>query len=398
MNAETLFPVDLPYNGAMIRWAREWRGRTIDEAADKLKIERDEIDAWERGKSKPSVKQARDLAAFYGRQFLEFFYETAPDIVQSKLIPDYRVHRNAPDPREDREILEIQHWAEAQRLNALDLYEQLGNEPPSFPSGLTATIADDVEGIAIQVREALDFSLPKQQSIPKGKAYSIPSILRDRMEALGLLVLKDNALAGCRVSGFTIVQFPLPLIVYTAEAPARQAFTLMHEFAHVLLRETAISGPNIIRKAETRERKVERWCDRFAAAFLMPKAALVELRGEPVGQRQIADAALYELASAFRVSAHAMLIRLVELGYVEEDYYWSVMLPRFRKEEAAHEEGFRRSRYWAQRIVNKLGDTYTGLVLEAWGTGRIPFHLAADFMGLKNPAHLPIIRQEFGGA
>jgi len=398
MNAESAKAVDLPYNGRMLRWAREWRGRTVEEAAAKLKIEPTDVHDWENGRAKPTVRQARELAAFYGRQFLEFFYADAPAIDQSKMIPDYRVHRGAPDPKEDREILEIQHWAEAQRLNALDLYEELGDEPPTFPADLIATIDDDVEELAERVRIRFEFPLQQQQRIPKAKAYNIPSLLRAKMEALGVLVLKDNSLADYRVSGFTIVQFPMPLVVYTAEAPARQSFTLMHEFAHILLRETAISGTNFIRDARTRERKVERWCDQFAAAFLMPRSALVELRGEPSApQPFISDAALYELANVFRVSAHAMLIRLVGLGYVDDDYYWSVKLPIFRREEEQFRR-FGRSRYWAQRIVNKLGDTYTGLVLEAWGTGRIPFHQAADFMGLSNPAHLPVIRQEFGGA
>lgn len=398
MNAETIQPVDLPYNPAMLRWAREWRGRTIEEAAERLKVAPAELEGWERGNGKPSVKLARKLADFYGRQFLEFFYEAAPTIHRSKLIADFRSHRGAPDPRENREILEIQHWAEAQRLNALDLYEQLGEIPPAFPDALRATVTSDVEEFAVLARSTLDFALEQQQRIPKGKAYNIPSIIRSKIEALGVLVLKDNALADYHVSGFTIVQFPLPLIVYTSEAPSRQAFTLMHEFAHILLRETAISGPDITRRGDTHARRVERWCDRFAAAFLMPRSALVELRGEPARpQRSIVDAALHELATAFRVSSHAMLLRLVELGYVEEDYYWSVKAPQFRREEEEW-KGYGRTKFWQQRIINKLGDSYTGLVLEAWGTGRIPFHLAADYMGLSNPAHLPIIRQEFGGA
>jgi len=398
MNAESLHPVDLPYNGAMLRWAREWRGRTIEEAAEKLKIEPDQIRAWEDEREKPKVREARNLAEFYGRQFLEFFYETEPTIVQSNLIPDYRVHRGAPDPSENREILEVQHWAEAQRMNALDLYEEIGEEPTPFPESLRATTSDDVEKVAERARDTFRFSIEQQKGLKVAEVPTIPSILRSKMEDLGILVLKENALAHYHVSGFTIAQFPLPLIVYTAEAPGRQAFTLMHEFAHILLRETAISGPEKVRVGDTHERKVERWCDRFAAAFLMPRAALVELRGEPTGrQPSIVDAALYELAKAFRVSAHAMLIRLVQLGYVDQDYYWSVKAPQFRAEEDRW-EGHGRSAYWGQRIVNKLGNAYTGLVLEAWGTGRIPFHTAADYMGLKNPSHLPIIRQEFGGA
>ena len=84
-------------------------------------------------------------------------------------------------------------------------------------------------------------------------------------------------------------------------------------------------------------------------------------------------------------------------GYVDAEYYWSVKLPLFRAQEAAWKRGGR-SKYWASRVVNTLGTLYTGLVLEAWGTNRIPFHQAADYFGLKNPSHLNSIKQEFGGA
>jgi hypothetical protein len=41
---------------------------------------------------------------------------------------------------------------------------------------------------------------------------------------------------------------------------------------------------------------------------------------------------------------------------------------------------------------------YTGLVLEAWSSGIITNHNAAEFMGIKNIAHLEEIRSRFGAA
>lgn len=398
MNAEVASR--LPYNGAMLQWAREWRGRTVEEAADRVKVPVDRLVAWEDNDDEdvPTVRQARTLADFYEREFLEFFYDEPPEIKESGLIPDFRTDGSLPDPHEDREILAVQHWAEAQRLNALDLFDDLGDEPPKLPDSLKAALGDDVEEVAIATREALNFSIADQKRLTAAEQRNLPTLLRERIEAAGVLVLRRNDLADWGVSGICIAALPLPVIVYSAEAPGRQAFTLMHEFGHVLLRQSAISGPEPVRDTSSYDRKVEQWCNQFASAFLVPAAALEELRGVPDEPApRIDDVTLATLARVFRVSQHAMLIRLVHLGYVDPDYYWTVKLPQFRAHERAWKGGGR-SAYWASRIVNSLGNMYSGLVLEAWGTGRIPFHLAADFFGLKNPNHLNVIRQEFGGA
>jgi Zn-dependent peptidase ImmA (M78 family) len=195
----------------------------------------------------------------------------------------------------------------------------------------------------------------------------------------------------------TIAEFPLPVIVYAAEAPGRSSFTLMHEFAHLVLRESAISGGGRTKDDSTRERKVERWCDRFAAAFLMPRDELEQLRPKPAKPMPtISDDVLGAIARHFNVSQHAMLIRLVDLEYVAQEYYWGVKRPQFLAEEAKWKSNGI-AKVWASRVWNQLGNLYTGLVLEALGTGKIMPHQAQTYFGIRNPAHLAAIKQEFGG-
>lgn len=396
MGAEST--LQLPYNGEMLKWARNWRGRSSEEAAERIKVKPEKIAAWEAGDAVPSVRQARMLADYYGRAFLEFFYQQAPEIVESKLIPDFRLHKGATDPQQNREILEIQHWAEAQRQNAIELFADLEEAPPMFPSSLIATLADDVEQAAELTRSTFEFSIEQQMKLPASKLQDFPKLLRGKMEGAGVLVLRRNELSDYQVRGFCIAEFPLPIIVYGGEAPSAQAFTLAHEFGHVMLRQSAISGSIQSPEGSSHDRQVERWCNRYASAFLIPKSKLVDLRPLPASPApNIEDAVLATLAREFRVSPHAMLVRLVQLGHVDPTYYWRVKLPQFEEEARKWKASGGRPKYWASREVSKLGNLYTGLVLEAWGTGRIPYHHAAEYMGLKNPAHLGDIRREFGG-
>ena len=387
----------LPYNGAMLRWAREWRGRSIKDAADRIGVDPQRLRNWEAQVSEdiPTVRQARRLAEYYERAFIEFFYDEPPTIYESSLVPDYRSHRGS-DPQGNRELLAIQHWAELQRVNALDLIEELGDVPPAFPDDLAATLDEDVEYAAVRAREVMGLKLSQQLTYTYKERQQLASILREKMEQVGVLVLRENALTNYGVSGMTIVQFPLPIIVFASEAPARSVFTLMHEFAHIVLRESAISGGDRARDTRTHDRQVEKWCDRFAAAFLVPKVELEQMRPRPTRPySQIDDITLAAIAKHFRVSQHAMLIRLVDLQHVSPDYYWNVKRPQFLAEEANWKRRGR-TKVWASRVWNQLGGLYTNLVLEALGTGKIQSHQAQTLFGVANPIHLDAIKQEFG--
>ena len=82
----------------------------------------------------PTVLQARTLADFYERPFLEFFRRSLPPVKEPDLVPDFRRPRDAKklNAERERDLKLILGWAEAQRENALDLYGEIGEEAPIF--------------------------------------------------------------------------------------------------------------------------------------------------------------------------------------------------------------------------------------------------------------------------
>jgi hypothetical protein len=82
MQSSALKKERVPFNAEMLRWARQWRGRSIEEVASKLKQPAKKIRDWEDKDSgiAPTVLQARSLAAFYERPFLEFFRAKPPPV------------------------------------------------------------------------------------------------------------------------------------------------------------------------------------------------------------------------------------------------------------------------------------------------------------------------------
>lgn len=387
----------IPFNAEVLRWARNWRQRTVVAAAKRAGVTPDVVERWEEGKEVPTVRQARLLADLYERPFLEFFAKKTPTVPMPELVPDFRLHRGAPpEPEENRELLKVQSWAEEQRLNALDLYEVLNEEPPTFPAAFRATIGDDAAAVAARVRDAISFPIETQTAMKAKDRAKLPEIIRSKLEAVGVLTLKRAALKQVKARGLCLAIFPLPVIVFGNEAPGAQAFTLAHEFAHLILGQSAIIGAPAPRRGARGLRKTEQWCDRFAAAFLMPADALRNVIGDrpAIPADAIADDALKAAAYAFAVSPHAMLIRIIQLGYVDAAFYWKVKRPQFLKIEEEFKGGGR-PEYYGSRYRSARGDLYTGLVMEAWDNGRITNHNAAEFMGIKNLQHLEDIRSRF---
>jgi Zn-dependent peptidase ImmA (M78 family) len=377
------------YNKDVLRWARERRGISVAEAAAKLKKQPSDIENWERGVGAPTVNQARELAKFYGRPFLEFFLPEPPAVPTPRTVPDFRMHAGVLPPIQDAQVVEIQQWVAAQRTNALDLFQEIGERPKDIPTNPSYTLSADPEAAASIARSAVAFSIQDQINLPEREQYRLPDVLRRKLENFGILTLKLGRLRDFDIRGICIAERPLPVIVIGNEAPSAQAFTLAHEVAHVLIGESGITG---FRNPNYNQQPVERWCDRFAGSFLMPRAQIALFLGESptAPAAEIADAVLERLASTFRVSAHAMLIRLVHLGYVQAAYYWDVKKAQF--DEQDKKKRFGRTKYYGSRFRASYGDLYTGLVIEAWTSGRITNHNAAEYMGIKNLAHLNDIR------
>jgi Zn-dependent peptidase ImmA (M78 family) len=314
----------IPFNADVLRWARQWRGRTVDEVANKLNQPVQRIRDWEDGKSGvvPTVVQARRLADFYERPFLEFLRRSLPPVKEPDLVPDFRRPRDARtlNAGQERDLKSVLAWAAAQRDNAIDLYDEIGEQPPGIPDKLYASEMDDANLAGERARRSLNFDILEQTSLKSSQRYLLPSIIRRKFEAAGILTFRRNDLNALSVRGICIYASPLPIVIFGSESTGAQAFTLAHELAHVALKRSGIIGP--VREESP---KTEVWCTQFAAAFLMPRAMVNAIVGRVPRppEDEISDGDLSTYANAFSLSRHATLIRLVHLGYVKAEFYWT---------------------------------------------------------------------------
>lgn len=124
------------------------------------------------------------------------------------------------------------------------------------------------------------------------------------------------------------------ILVRADDSIPRQRFTIAHELGHWFLRSSNRSWGSCATKK--RDTDIERWCDRFAAALLMPSQAVLEhlRRTKLRGLIQ----AIISGPERFQVSHQAFRVRVAELAPVGI-YQYSIingLEPREERFETRH--------------------------------------------------------------
>ena len=146
----------------------------------------------------------------------------------------------------------------------------------------------------------------------KPPAARLAEVMERDLDILVLMVDAEPGISGaaCRLPELDAV------LIARHELPGRRHFDLAHELFHILTWDTIPPG-HAETARETGGKRAERLANKFAAALLMPSAALepfdswAGLSGDPLVAR------LNPVADGMQVSASALRWRLVELGEID---------------------------------------------------------------------------------
>ena len=306
-------------NPAIIKWARERSGYTLKEVADSLNKDAETISDWESGSSSPTHPDLEKLADKFKRPVALFFFPEVPqepDLVNQLALRSSEIEALSPN------IRLLLRRAAARQVSLMELNMGVNPAERKIFRDLHAQLDDSVAELAHQAREYLEVSVETQAGW-KSSTEAL-GIWRNRIEDKGIFVFKD-AFKDDFVDGFSLVHDEFPVIYLNNSRPhVRQIFSLFHELAHLLLRQNGIT-----RGVKIGGEKIERFCNRFAAEFLVPSADL-ETRLE---FSEYNDAAIWELARHYKVSRPLILLKLIDLRIFKPADYERMT----RKWKEAHE-------------------------------------------------------------
>jgi Zn-dependent peptidase ImmA (M78 family) len=370
---------------AVLRWARETIDLSPIAASRKLGLPDDRVEAWECGDVQPTIAQLRKAAKVYKRSLAVFFLPAPP--ADFDTLRDFRRHRNATDSPWSPGLHADYRRAHLQREHVLELAE-IDNTPPATAWHLPA-LPDSDELLAAAARENLLALAPLPLPHGDGTPYDHLNTWVAALEMAGVLVMATTGgqVAPDEMRGFSLYFDEVPVIVLNgADAPRGRLFTLLHEYAHLLLHTAGLCDTVTDTKATTLDRHLEARCNAIAASILMP-ASKVLARPEVIARQHTRTGWNYEAlataAAPFGVSAEALLRRLLTLDRIDPEVYQS------RREEflVRYEEEQSRSRApggnWYRNAVRNLGKGYVRLVADAHRRRVIDSYIAADYLDVK---------------
>lgn len=362
---------------AVLAWGRKSIGMDLAEAARRLQVGPERLASWESGDAAPTIAQLRKMANTYKRPLAVFFLAEPPTDFDAM-----RDFRRLPDedssgwsPALHTEF----RRAEYQREVSLELLEMVDEEPVRVPS---ASGRPDAEGLARFIRDTLDVSLDEQ--VAWRDQYEALAGWVSAAEAVGVLVIQTSRVPLREMRGFSIAADVLPVVALNgADAVRGRIFTLLHELAHVFVRNGGLcdlseTGPEAVTA------RTEVFCNEVAAAILLPRQAFSDLAlrafsGEPDDWD---DATLSALANHFGASREATLRRLVTLGLASMDFYLRQRAEYLEAYEEARSESSGAPPWWRVRLRD-LGRGYTRSVLDAYHRGDINSSDVADHLGIR---------------
>jgi len=377
----------------LLRWARDSSGLSVPSAAQKAKVRADDLDRWEEGEGHPTVAQLRKLANVYKRSLAAFYLPHPP----APLLPldDFRRLPTAARPLSP-ELRLAHRQAVYRRRLALELLEQVGEAPPVF--GLAARLTDDPEEAGARLRSSLGITTDQQASW--GAPYEALTAWRGACEAQGVLVFQAPRVDPHEMSGFSVGEHPLPVIVVNiSDFELRRVFTLLHEIVHLATKRGGLCELDESPGRGADAERLEVFCNRVAGATLVPLDALSgeELVQGQRGHEDWSDADLGALARRFSASREVILRRLLIAGLTTPEFY-SAKRDEFQR---AYEDG--RARRGGgpvpehTKALSRSGHFFTELVLRSYHQERITTADVAEYLGLR-AKHLPKLEERVFGS
>lgn len=362
-------------SAGLLAWAREDAGLTVEDVASRLNVSPDRLARWEEGQEPTTMAKLRTMADVYRRPLATFFLPAPPE---SRPQPaDFRTLVG-----EERDISPALRKAigraQGRHYSALELAEELGEQPPRLPT-LSEDAIKHPEKAAEEIRGWLDVPIEEQRGWRD--EYDALWGWIGAVERIGPLVMFIPGIKLTEFRGFSLGHSVFPVIaINSKESPRPRVFTLLHELAHLGLRQGGICDEH--GSEDTRDIEVK--CNAIAASILMPRNRFVlepEVAFADEGEEDWEDADLEALARRFTTSREAVLRRILEVGKTTQDYYQHRRRQWQRQAQAEGDrDGF--APYPVKRL-GELGTTYAKMAYTAHREGAISTFELSRFLNVK---------------
>jgi Zn-dependent peptidase ImmA (M78 family) len=372
-------------NPQMFGWAKTRSGYSMAVLARRFP----RLEAWERGREKPTLKQLERFAKATHTPLGFLFLQEPPS--EPIPIPDLRTVSNVHIGRPSPDLLDTIYICQQRQEWYRDFARSTGEPPLGFAG--SARLQDDVVNTAALMRRALGFDLEERRNLPTWTEAL--RLFIDQADAYGILVMSSGVVLNNNrrqlnpqeFRGFAIADDLAPLVFINGkDTKAAQMFTLAHELAHIWLGQSGVSDAQA---TSVPEQAVELWCNRIAAELLAP---LDVLRAD-YNRRAELQAEASRLARRFKVSTLVILRRIYDAGGIGREEFWNAYADELKRLEAIR-RGSGGDFYLTQEA--RLSRRFAGALVASTFEGRTLFRDALRLLGISKVETFRKLGQSLG--
>ena len=241
-------------NPAILEWARETAGLELEEAASRLDFIKptdnetaaQRLQAFERGKRKPTRNQLSKFATVYRRPLVTFYMKEPP--VKGYRGEDFR-QSVGTITRRDNSLLDALLRDIRARQEMVKMLLEDEEEVHVLPFVGSAEVDQGAGIVAASIADTLQFDYERREA-RRSNVDTLFTTLRRQAESAGVFVLLVGDLGSYHTAlsvevfrGFAISDRIAPFVVINdQDAKAARSFTLLHELAHIWLDQSGVSG------------------------------------------------------------------------------------------------------------------------------------------------------------
>lgn len=298
----------------VLKWTIESSGWDNDELAKKLNVSVRTLENWKTQNLGIEIKKLEKLSEYVKRPLAIFFLKTPP---QESELTDYRKLPKDKTIKLTRTTITSIRNARYHQSVAQELMKIQGIDPkPKINAKIT--LQSSPEESAKTERKKLGFEseeilLSKEA---KKSVRDFYNVLRRKIESLNIFVFQGS-MAIQEVRGLTLSEkFPRVIVINSKDVVQAKIFSLLHEYGHVLLRKDGMCIPQAMYTKNNSNGDVqiiENWCNRFAAAVLMPQKEFLEEYNKLEEKEKDVRKIINSLSNKFRASKQATIIRITTL-------------------------------------------------------------------------------------
>ena len=356
---------------SVLKWLIDSSGWNYDELAKRLGTNTENIEKFLNKEKKPTYNQLEEMSLLFKRPVALFLLskplEEKPKPKDFRMIPD---KLNKFDKKTLLVMRKARNLQELSKELALNISNETKCKIQKY------TIQDNPKEIGKEYREKFELNEIKQRQFKN--SYDLFRDLREILEDKNIFVFQFSMpIEDAR--GFVFCdELPFVIVVNSKDKIEARIFTMMHEFAHILLRESVIDLPSA---SKPNNNNTEKWCNEFASNFLLPENFNEIIRNtEELTQRKT----LNSLSKRYKISKGMLLYNMYKLNYISNSEY-NEKLNQYTEETITSKTSKKGGGITLEKKrVLEMGNNFISLVADNYDKKYITYSDALGYLSIKS--------------